>query len=1177
MSFGWGYGPFGHEPFGEWPWSKYVLFDLLPELHKGQDADPNQGNGQLEAWTKGLRPSFDRFKRRIADFGDLRDPLRVRSAFDDVTTLRLGPQILLQGQIEQRGLEGQVLGTGNFFSKRGRFRDRDIGKELTLKNSRVSANNRTVVISQVIGLQEIVTLPSLVFDAGDNLLRWELRAAVDRPANEIAVEVQAGDVSEIAPGWVLTDGLGFFKVLARRQFQDPNDERKVLTEQEGKNGSIDTFGRFTSPTLRVDQFDVGKVLTISGSTTPETNAPYVVEAVVDDGSGTLILELDPVPDPDVGPLVWAIRPRPELVLQASGTPRGVVEQSGFDGELDPDGTLATDIFRASSGAFSAGDVGKTVFLRGSDGQVNDGPTRVLGVLSPRRLQLDATFTVPETNTGSLFWELRTATVLGDLSQVEAGPQSLLELLAQDFGIKLDRQESEARQRSWVRNIGQWISIKGQARAYEVLAKISGFEAEVSQLWHIGPGFLDTVPAANVIEIGEAGEGRSGADGSLTLGAGRIRLNSLTAVFTAADISRQIRIRDSDLGTNDKLYTIDRFLDANTVEFSLSDTATLPEANNGSLSWVVLRLYTDLPPLIPRFDEILVEELEERVAETFLPYDALTASFTVGELVTGGTSGATAALVSFTEDGPAGELRLADVRGTFLDNELLTGSVTGSADAELSGGQVKFFGVDRFCWEADFLAEVGVKVVLVEPLFPDPDIFAVEVEGPGNVVIDIGRWTFVDRTGQQFFVDTVPEGRLDYDAQTQVFLAGQTLYGPQELDYDSFAGPGFITSQTITGGTSGATAVIADDDNVGATGTLKLVQVDGIFIDGETLTSGANTADVDGDIRIIDQALITAVEESGLTGTLILADVRGTFDDDVLIWSILDTNGDGQPDTGTSIGAARADGNLRYRFTTKVAAAPKLSSPEGVYDLAYEGLVNSFTVGDTVTGGTSGATGVILEIVENPDDTGVLTIDTVTGGPGPFEEGETITDTGGGEATVSAVLTGSASETVGGAPGFWDSLLKYECEPENTCDYCPSYVAFANVTEGDIAAEVGVAIENAFQRVFRRFEEVTPAHVQLATRFTREIDISLNLQLELGEWVAASNIFYLFLTGLFDLGIPVDLVPLDVALKLAKIVPLPHPTADVSGSAFGELFADSTGLGPSGNEIVFEGSGDGTVS
>ncbi len=62
----------------------------------------------------------------------------------------------------------------------------------------------------------------------------------------------------------------------------------------------------------------------------------------------------------------------------------------------------------------------------------------------------------------------------------------------------------------------------------------------------------------------------------------------------------------------------------------------------------------------------------------LSYDAQSANFTVGLVVTGGTSGAKGTIVADTDGGATGTLRLSGVTGTFQNDEALTDSGTGAA-------------------------------------------------------------------------------------------------------------------------------------------------------------------------------------------------------------------------------------------------------------------------------------------------------------------------------------------------------------------------------------------------------------------------------------------------------------------------------------------------------------------
>lgn len=62
----------------------------------------------------------------------------------------------------------------------------------------------------------------------------------------------------------------------------------------------------------------------------------------------------------------------------------------------------------------------------------------------------------------------------------------------------------------------------------------------------------------------------------------------------------------------------------------------------------------------------------------VPFDAQTVNFTVGATVTGATSGATGVIRINTDGGAAGVLTLDQIHGIFLDNELITDSIGGSA-------------------------------------------------------------------------------------------------------------------------------------------------------------------------------------------------------------------------------------------------------------------------------------------------------------------------------------------------------------------------------------------------------------------------------------------------------------------------------------------------------------------
>lgn len=62
----------------------------------------------------------------------------------------------------------------------------------------------------------------------------------------------------------------------------------------------------------------------------------------------------------------------------------------------------------------------------------------------------------------------------------------------------------------------------------------------------------------------------------------------------------------------------------------------------------------------------------------LAYDGQTVNFTLGTIVTGGTSGATARIVADSDGGATGTLSLRDIDGEFIDDEIITDESGGTA-------------------------------------------------------------------------------------------------------------------------------------------------------------------------------------------------------------------------------------------------------------------------------------------------------------------------------------------------------------------------------------------------------------------------------------------------------------------------------------------------------------------
>jgi len=771
MPGGFGHDSFGHRPFGEAAWARRTLWELIPEIHRSEDS-----SGLLQAFIEGLYPPFDLLRRAIRDFEELRDPLEVRSQYNATERLKLGPQIIKQGVVEQQGIDGFVDALGQFTANSARFRETEIGKELRIRGSSIPGNNKAVVITADINLTTVATDPALATDAGP--LRWELREKIAVPKDHVTVELRGGSADDLRPGWLINDGDADFTVAARRLFATAGT-LAFKTEKEGIDGDIDGSLRFAAETGEFTPLQIGQFLSISGSSREENNDKFEIIDVDMSTSPARVL-LRGFLTSDTGPLTWALLPNPQLDLYGLALPRGVVEQEATDLAITGGGSGEVT---SALAAWTDEDVGKYMDLRGSTNNQN-GQYEVLAVTDINTCELDASFATAETG---VYWELRASTTTGpterngkdleiiqedypaagqyeimvpsagfdpsevgleieisgssiagnnttvtidditddqtaivsgatleldagplrwelqsaDLTKIDARAESIIKFMAPDFGLEIDTQESEARQRSLVTHVNAWLDTKGHESSYEALGAVSGFDVTVFQGYKIDPSLIAAVP--DVYEVGEEGTGRSGEDGALSLYGTVGEFYSPTAQFRASDVGLSVRLFNCDDTGNNGLYHIGEYVDANTVRFELpAPTGTLPDYGAGgvlgasTISWLIIRLYTSVAPSLPLYDEIVTDLLEE-----------------------------------------------------WIDANPPTGDV---------------FGVDRYCWEDDFAAFVDVTVNSVTNL--SGFTFEINVTGPANVIprdpdgptrqeLDGHIWTLIDSASNEYTVETAP--------------------------------------------------------------------------------------------------------------------------------------------------------------------------------------------------------------------------------------------------------------------------------------------------------------------------------------------------------------------------------------------------------------------------------------
>lgn len=203
---------------------------------------------------------------------------------------------------------------------------------------------------------------------------------------------------------------------------------------------------------------------------------------------------------------------------------------------------------------------------------------------------------------------------------------------------------------------------------------------------------------------------------------------------------------------------------------------------------------------------------DKVYQT-LAYDGGTGDFTVGQVVTGGTSGAFGTIAAVDGTTASGTLTLTDITGAFQNNEALTDPITGAANADgvLSAIFADFYsGTQNFTNGATLYGTTsGAKATIDAVAGTDSGTLTISsITGTfqnDEVLNAYSAAAYADVNGELVY-------RLNYDGQTENFVLGATLFGQ----------------------TSGATATIDADNDGGATGALSLSSILGTFVNNEII-------------------------------------------------------------------------------------------------------------------------------------------------------------------------------------------------------------------------------------------------------------------------------------------------------------------------------------------------------
>ncbi len=156
---------------------------------------------------------------------------------------------------------------------------------------------------------------------------------------------------------------------------------------------------------------------------------------------------------------------------------------------------------------------------------------------------------------------------------------------------------------------------------------------------------------------------------------KVRYGPITTAQAAAGIVTELRIGASADTVSITAATTPATFSAVLTATEL--TVTNPQGSPSNIPHLLLWLSADSGVTYDKTTKRVTAWTDQSGAKT-LAYDGQSGNFAAGLLVTGGTSGATGLIHQDTDAGATGTLLLTDVRGTFVDNEVLTDSSTGAA-------------------------------------------------------------------------------------------------------------------------------------------------------------------------------------------------------------------------------------------------------------------------------------------------------------------------------------------------------------------------------------------------------------------------------------------------------------------------------------------------------------------
>lgn len=505
---GFGSGPFGKYNFGEWPWSLFTLVEGVPSVYREQD--DLSGAGTLRALLEGLVPSLDGLRQKIRDYDDLRDPLLapIDTDFDvGVIVIRT---------------DDQGDGTSIVFLSEGPDGNKFIGVRPGMVLIDLLGNRFTIDSVHSSALPVDVDDPPVDPATLEQTGRHVVVSNIGQASTELIPFASSTLVVSENPSPV--GATGSIVAIAKALLVDGTD---TFTLNDGAHPAVifefDTVPNGVTPgRIAVDvgaaisAVDVANAMVEAINTAPNLNmvaannlGTSATVTIINFGAGAAgnIAITDTVAN--VGFVVAG--------MTGGAAGQFPLDPVGFDNGV----SLAPYVFNRAGAVVSGpaiapnrveitwneGGLPKTGFFTADDlpgGDLADTSTLTRDTLSATllagqfRLYNDSGAVIDADSI------LVTYTLTPDppVEDAEIRAQNILAFLASDYGIKLDRNDPEFLQRSYVNNAFKIWDIKGTELGYDVLGQYAGYFVAASPLYAISGTVAAGLPSSFVFELPE---------------------------------------------------------------------------------------------------------------------------------------------------------------------------------------------------------------------------------------------------------------------------------------------------------------------------------------------------------------------------------------------------------------------------------------------------------------------------------------------------------------------------------------------------------------------------------------------------------------------------------------------------------------------------------------------------